>query len=176
MKVLVDTNVWLDLILHRTPFEEDSKGCLMACVEESVDLCVAATSLKDIFYIASKCLDTSRAYEAVRLVLEISNAASVDDLVCRKKALELEKPDYEDGIIAAAAFRRQSRRHHQQGCQRVFDIACVTLHPNRSSSSILVTRDGASKPVGGCDSSRQARRIAPGKRAPARELWCLPPW
>lgn len=48
MKVLVDTNVWLDLILHRAPFEEDSKGCLMACVEESVDLCVAATSLKDI--------------------------------------------------------------------------------------------------------------------------------
>lgn len=102
MKILVDTNVWLDLILHRAPFEEDSKGCLMACVEESVDLCVAATSLKDIFYITSKCLDTNRAYEAVRLVLEISSAASVDDLVCRK-ALELEKPDYEDGIIAAAA-------------------------------------------------------------------------
>lgn len=102
MKVLVDTNVWLDLILHRPPFEEDSKGCLMACVEESVDLCVAATSLKDIFYITSKCLDTDKAYEAIRLVLEISNAASVDDLVCRK-ALELEKPDYEDGIIAATA-------------------------------------------------------------------------
>lgn len=102
MKVLVDTNVWLDLILHRTPFEEDSKGCLMACVEESIDLCVAATSLKDVFYITSKCLDADRAYEAVRLVLEISNAASVDDLVCRN-ALELEKSDYEDGIIAAAA-------------------------------------------------------------------------
>ena len=91
MKVLVDTNVWLDLILHRAPF-----------VEESVGLCVAATSLKDVFYITSKCLDADRAYEAVRLVLEISNAASVDDLVCRN-ALELEKPDYEDGIIAAAA-------------------------------------------------------------------------
>lgn len=102
MKVLVDTNVWLDLILHRAPFEEDSKGCLMACVEESVGLCVAATSLKDVFYITSKCLDADRAYEAVRLVLEISNAANVDDLVCRN-ALELEKPDYEDGIIAAAA-------------------------------------------------------------------------
>lgn len=103
MKVLVDTNVWLDLILHRAPFEEASKGCLMACVEESTDLRVAATSLKDIFYITSKCLDTDKAYEAIRLVLEISTAASIDDLVCRN-ALEMEKPDYEDGIIAAAAI------------------------------------------------------------------------
>lgn len=103
MKILVDTNVWLDLILHRAPFEEDSKGCLMACVEESVDLCVAATSLKDVFYIASRCLDADEAYRAIRLILEIATATSVDDLVCRN-ALELEKPDYEDGIIAAAAI------------------------------------------------------------------------
>lgn len=103
MKVLVDTSVWLDLILHRAPFEEDSKSCLMVCVEESVDLCVAATSLKDVFYIASRCLDANDAYKAIRLILEIATATSIDDLVCRK-ALELEKPDYEGGIIAAAAF------------------------------------------------------------------------
>ena len=53
-KVMVDTNVWVDVILIRPDFVEESKGALMVCLEEGDEVLVAATSLKDIFYFAER--------------------------------------------------------------------------------------------------------------------------
>ena len=63
-------------------------------------LLIAATSLKDVFYFAEKSAGADAAYRAVELVLDIADPAQVDGMVCRN-ALELERPDYEDGIVAA---------------------------------------------------------------------------
>ena len=99
-KVMVDTNVWVDVILSRPDFVEESKGALMVCLEEGDEVLVAATSLKDIFYFAERSAGADAAYRAVGLVLDIAMPAQVDALVCRN-ALALERPDYEDGIVAA---------------------------------------------------------------------------
>ena len=99
-KVMVDTNVWVDVILSRPDFVEESKGALMVCLEEGDEVLVAATSLKDIFYFAERSAGTDAAYRAVGLVLDVATPAQVDALVCRN-ALALERPDYEDGIVAA---------------------------------------------------------------------------
>ena len=48
MKVLFDTNVWLDIILSREGFWEASLTALYDCIDEDDDLCVIATSLKDV--------------------------------------------------------------------------------------------------------------------------------
>ena len=53
-KVMVDTNVWVDIVLNRPDFVEESKGALMACLEDGDKILVAATSLKDIFYLYVK--------------------------------------------------------------------------------------------------------------------------
>ena len=92
MKVLFDTNVWLDIILSREGFWEASLTALYDCIDEDDDLCVIATSLKD----------ANVAYESVERMLELARPIAVDEAVCRR-ALPLERPDYEDGIIAAAA-------------------------------------------------------------------------
>ena len=99
-KVMVDTNVWVDVILNRPDFVEESRGALAACLEEGDEVLVAATSLKDIFYFAERSAGADAAYRAVELVLDIATPAQVDGLVCRD-ALTLERPDYEDGIVAA---------------------------------------------------------------------------
>jgi len=99
-RVMIDTNVWVDVVLNRTGFAEESKDVLMACLEDGDDILVAATSLKDIFYFAERSAGPDAAYRAVGLVLDIAIPAQVDDLVCRN-ALSLERPDYEDGIVAA---------------------------------------------------------------------------
>ncbi len=103
MRALVDTNVWLDIIANREPFSFDSKGAVMICINEYIDISVVGTSLKDIFFLMDKAYGHAQAYEAVESILDIADVASVDGLVC-KDALELERPDYEDGIIAAAAL------------------------------------------------------------------------
>lgn len=100
--VLVDTNVWVDIVLKRPDFVEDSLGSVMVCIEEGMRLLVVGTSVKDVFYWAAKSAGADAGYRALDLLFSIADIAAVDDPVCNQ-ALTLEKPDYEDGIIAACA-------------------------------------------------------------------------
>ena len=102
-KVMIDTNIWVDIVLDRPQFVMESKGVVMACIEENVEMLVAATSIKDVFYFASKSAGADAGYRAIELILEIATLAQVDAIVC-KSALSLERPDYEDGIVAACAI------------------------------------------------------------------------
>ena len=99
-KVMVDTNVWIDIVLNRPEYVFESKGAVMACIEEGSEIFVAATSLTDVFYFAERSAGTDAGYRAVELILDIATPAQVDGIVCRK-AIELQRPDYEDGIVAA---------------------------------------------------------------------------
>lgn len=104
--VLVDTNVWVDIVLKRPDFFEDSLASVMACIEEGARIFVAGTSVEDVFYWAEKSAGSSAGYSALSTLLDIAEVATVDGLVC-KSALALERPDYEDGIIAACAQAEQ---------------------------------------------------------------------
>ena len=106
-KVLFDTNIWVDIVLDRPQFASASKGAIMACLEDSDDALVAATSLKDIFYFAAKSAGAAAGYRAIELILSIAKLAQVDEIVCTR-ALDLEQPDYEDGIVAACALAEQA--------------------------------------------------------------------
>ena len=121
--VLIDTNVWVDIVLRRPAFYDDSMGCVMACIEEGIEVYVVGTSLKDVFYWAEKSARAEAAYRAVSLLLDIAQVACVDGRVC-KDALSLERPDYEDGIVAACA----ALEHVDAIVSRdaaAFDDACV---------------------------------------------------
>lgn len=103
MNALVDTNVWLDILLDREPFAADSEHAVGVCLAEGVGVQIAGTSLKDVFYVVAKVRDSTVAYECVEKILDLAQVASIDDRVCRD-ALQLERPDYEDGLVAAAAL------------------------------------------------------------------------
>lgn len=104
--VLVDTDVWVDIVLKRPDFFEDSLASIMACIEEGARIFVVGTSIKDVFYWAEKSAGPSAGYQALAMLFDIAEVATVDGPVC-KSALELERPDYEDGIIAACAQAEQ---------------------------------------------------------------------
>ena len=74
---MVDTSVWVDVILNRPDFVEESKGAIMACLEEGDEVLVAATSLKDIFYFAERSAGADAAYRAVEMVLDIATPAHI---------------------------------------------------------------------------------------------------
>ena len=102
-KVMIDTNVWVDVVLNRPAFVERSKAALMACLEENIEMLMPATSLKDVFYFATRSAGSDAGYRAIELLLEIATPVQVDAIVC-DKAQYLEKPDYEDGIVSACAL------------------------------------------------------------------------
>ena len=126
MKVLFDTNVWLDIILSREGFWEASLTALYDCIDEDDDLCVIATSLKDVFFLVERLKDANVAYESVERMLELARPIAVDEAVCRR-ALPLERPDYEDGIIAAAAEIEQIECIVTRDEGR-FSVACALPH------------------------------------------------
>lgn len=106
-KVLIDTNIWVDVILERPAFCAESRGVLMACIEEDVPMLIAATSLKDVFYFAAKSAGAEAGYRAVELIMQLADPAQVDAIVC-EKTITLERPNFEDGIVAACALAEQA--------------------------------------------------------------------
>lgn len=102
-RVMVDTSVWMDVVLGRPMLADESRGAIMACLERGDDVLIAASSLKDVFFFAAQSAGTDAAYRAVELVLTIASPAQVDGTIC-KEALALGRPDYEYGIVAACAL------------------------------------------------------------------------
>ncbi len=103
MKVMIDTNIFLDLLLDRKPFADDSARVLELCENRRIDGYISASCVTDIFYITRKYSRSSEtAYKAVGKVLEIAKVGSVtnSDVLT---AYERHAPDFEDCLLAVCA-------------------------------------------------------------------------
>lgn len=54
MKILIDTNIILDLIQSREPFSENASKLINSCVKKENEGYISAHSLSDIFFILRK--------------------------------------------------------------------------------------------------------------------------
>ena len=54
MKILIDTNIILDLIKSREPFSENASKIINSCVKKENEGYISAHSLSDIFFILRK--------------------------------------------------------------------------------------------------------------------------
>ncbi len=104
MKVLVDTNVWLDVLQDRKPFYEDSARALTILEEPEHAALLSATSVTTIFYLVAKKANRQTAFEQVRRLLEHYGVVSIDGAVLRD-ALSSDSDDYEDAVLEHAAQR-----------------------------------------------------------------------
>lgn len=100
MRVLIDTNIILDLLLERYPFFEYSYEILNLCEKRKFEGFITAAQITDIFYIVRKFTKSiDIAYAAIGKVLEIVKVGSVGNeevlLAYQKKA-----KDFEDCLIA----------------------------------------------------------------------------
>ena len=98
MKVLIDTNIALDVLLKRTPHYEKSARVLVLSEKREINAYISASAVTDIYYITHKALKNKRAtIDLLRKLVNVVNVAAVTgDNVCQ--ALELEWDDFEDSI------------------------------------------------------------------------------
>lgn len=104
MKVLIDTNIILDVLCNRKEFVEDSAKVFKLCEVKKVTGCISALSIPNIVYIMRKELDTEKVKEILEklsLIFEIADLKA-DDL---KRASTLDFKDYEDAIQSTQASR-----------------------------------------------------------------------
>jgi len=105
MKILIDTNVLLDVLAKREPFYAASAQVLRLSESGELSAFITANTVTDIVYILGKHIsDKSTLHETVKRVLSIVDVANVlkSDVL---KAFELGFADYEDALLARCAKR-----------------------------------------------------------------------
>ena len=103
MRVLIDTNVFLDTILQREPFFRYSATVIAACRELIIQGSVAAQSVADMFYILRK--DRTLAERRIILldVCQIMDVQSIDKDKLVGALFNEDFSDFEDCLQAECA-------------------------------------------------------------------------
>lgn len=107
MKVLIDTNIILDVLCKRQKFYKDSSMVFKLCEVKKITGIISALSIPNIIYIMRKELDGEKIREildSLSLIFSIADLKS-DDL---KKAAVMDFSDYEDAVQSVCAVRMKA--------------------------------------------------------------------
>jgi predicted nucleic acid-binding protein len=96
MKVLIDTNIALDFLLHRKDYAY--AATVFSLAENNVVFgFIPASAITDIFYLAKKVLGNKQTKEELKKLLQVFCPATVtDDNIY--EALNLDWDDFEDSV------------------------------------------------------------------------------
>ena len=104
MKLLIDSNVVLDVLLNRTQFYGDSSMIMKMCETNLVEGVVSSLTIANLVYVMRRELNAEKTAEVLNtlsLIFHIADLTAEDV----KKAAELKWDDYEDALQAITAKR-----------------------------------------------------------------------
>lgn len=104
MKLLLDTNVMLDLLSRREPFVKDAATIVSLADMGEITLAVSALSFSTTDYFLKKILSPSKSIENLRKFRTISEVIALDDVVI-DKSLNSNFKDFEDGLQYYSALK-----------------------------------------------------------------------
>jgi predicted nucleic acid-binding protein len=102
MKVVLDTNVVLDLLLDRSPHAEAAAQVFSQVECGQLAACICATTITTIHYVAYKTVGDAAAREHLTQLLRLVEVAPVTRHVV-EHALVSPMADFEDAVLAHAA-------------------------------------------------------------------------
>lgn len=103
MKVALDTNVVLDLLLNRAPFADAATAIFHQIEAGEYPACVCATTITTLHYIAHKVVGDVAARQHIGQLLTLLELAPVDHTVIAH-ALRSPLKDFEDAVLAQSAY------------------------------------------------------------------------
>jgi predicted nucleic acid-binding protein len=108
MKVIIDTNVIIDVLEQREGFFQDSYRLIQLAVQGRLEAFMTASAVTDVYYIISRSLhDADKAREKI---IGLITLVSLCDTTAGdiNAALTLPISDFEDAVIASAARREKA--------------------------------------------------------------------
>jgi predicted nucleic acid-binding protein len=102
VKILVDTNVVLDLLLDRPPFAESAARVFSLTENSEVEAFLCATTVTTIDYLLTQSMSRPAAKKALQRLLELFEIAPVNRSVI-EEALQSRMTDFEDAVLSYAA-------------------------------------------------------------------------
>jgi predicted nucleic acid-binding protein len=106
VKLLLDVNVVLDVLLVRQPHFAASARVMDACERRKVSACLCATSMTTLYYLAAKGRNIATARRLLENLLRFCEVAEVNEAVVRN-AFQMSWPDFEDAVLHESAAARQ---------------------------------------------------------------------
>ncbi len=102
MKVLLDTNIVLDVLLDRKPHSTNSAEVFRLIEEGEADGMLCATTITTLDYLLSQSMSRSEARSVLSRLLKLFEVASVNRVVI-EEALVSRMNDFEDAVLDHAA-------------------------------------------------------------------------
>jgi predicted nucleic acid-binding protein len=104
MKLLLDINVLLDVLLQRDPWAEPAANLLTRIERGEAEGFIAGHTLTTIHYVVSRARDRQLAAAAVTDLLRFMEVIPIEKMDF-SQALVLPMEDFEDAVQAAAALK-----------------------------------------------------------------------
>jgi predicted nucleic acid-binding protein len=102
LKILLDTNIVLDVLMDRMPFSDTAVELFSKVEEGNIIGYLCGTTITTVYYLAAKTLGAARAQEEIKKLLTLFEVAPVNRLVL-ESALAVDFNDFEDAVIHEAA-------------------------------------------------------------------------
>jgi len=98
VRVLVDTNVVLDVLLNRQPFAQDAAEVFALVETSAIKGFLCATTVTTLDYLLRQTLTSLKAREALKRLLDLFEIAPVNRPVL-EQALASKISDFEDAVL-----------------------------------------------------------------------------
>lgn len=102
MKVLLDTNIVLDLLLQREPFYKDALEIFSFIELKKIDGYLCATTMTTIHYLVSKTLKKNQSNKVIEDLLQLFKIAEVNKDVLLS-SVKHNGIDFEDSVLYTSA-------------------------------------------------------------------------
>lgn len=109
MRILLDTNVVLDVLQSRQPFSHHATELFARVERGELEGVLCATTLTTIDYLLTQAMSGQEAKAVIRGLLGLFGVAAVTRVVL-EAALESPMPDFEDAVLAHAASHAGAER------------------------------------------------------------------
>jgi predicted nucleic acid-binding protein len=108
MKVLLDTNILLDIVEKREPYFSDSYQVFMKSATREIEAIIGASSVTDIYYVARR--NSNDPKQALSYIIDLLNVVNAVDTkaVDVQNAIKLNFSDFEDAVVTATAMRENA--------------------------------------------------------------------
>lgn len=129
MKILIDTNVILDVLCNRAEFVNDSSKVWKYCEVKQIDGYISALSIPNIVYILRKELTpqkTQQIINQIMMIFEVVDLKSSDI----KNAAEMLNDDFEDAVQMCCASRIKADYIVTRNIKDFKNSKVIALKPN----------------------------------------------
>ena len=103
MRLLIDTNVIIDVLQRREPFFADSNAVVLACARGQAEGWFTAKAITDVFYVMHRHYhENEPCLEVVRKLYKLFRIADTTATACLQASFSL-VGDYEDAVMDETA-------------------------------------------------------------------------